>query len=200
MDINIKYLSDEMCRISSKESNYHPIDRYFIDKHYINDILNSNYLDFIIYNLETTSNLYSEQLLLCLPEIWKDLTFEKIQFILESLTTSFSFYSFLRFTYKYVEVDFLDEVLLNNKITLQFKKDICSYFKNIVSTFYKDDDDYYDFNENLIGVKLEDWKDVKIKLLKDNRMKPVCLSIEELYLKLSLNEEENLPSVSTSIS
>jgi hypothetical protein len=184
MNSNIKNLSDEICKRSFKESSYHPIDRYFIDSYYIDNILNSNHIDFIIYNLESTPNLYSEQLLLCLPEIWKDMTREKIQFILESLNNSFSFYSFLRFSYKYVEIDLLDEVLLNKKIKLNIKKDICSYFKNIVSTFYKDEDDYFDFDEKLIGVELEDWKIIKLKLLIDNRIKPVSLSVEELYSKL----------------
>lgn len=191
MDLKIQQLSDEMCKHSSKESNYYPIDRYFINKFYIDNILKeNNYIDFIIYNLESTPNLYSEQLLLCLPEIWEDFTIEKIRIILERLTSSFSFYSFLRFTYKYIEIDLFEEIFLNKKIDMVFKKNIYSYFKNIVSTLYKDEDDFFDFNEKLIGVELEQWEQVKIKLLSDKRIKPISMTINELYLMLISRELE----------
>lgn len=184
MEINIKFLSDELCKLSSKESDYFPIDRFFIERFgllkYVDKI---NSVNFIIYNLESTSNLYSEQLLVCLPELWDSMNFEKIRIILENLTNSFSFYSFLRFTYKYLEIDLIDDFVQNEKINIEFKKDVCSYFKNIVVTFYKDDDDFLDFNDNLIGIELNTWNQVQRILLNDKRIKPVSLNQKELLDK-----------------
>lgn len=181
----IIYLSNKLFHDSTIESNYHPIDRFFIiKKGYLNDIKKFNSLDFILYNLEKTPNTYSEQLLLCLPELWDDIGFNEIVLLMERFTSSFSFYAFIRFIYKYLELDILDIVLINSSINLKFKKDILNYFKNIISTFYKDEDDYLVFEENLLGVDIGKWNYIKQKLLLNERIKPFEMSQQEFYLKI----------------
>lgn len=183
----LKELSIELAQRSAKEADYHPIDKFFIkEKGYLSRIKEYNPIDFMLYNLETMPNLYSEHLLLCLPELWNSMTYDKVLYLLESFTKSFSFYAFLRFTYKYLEIDMIESVFLNQSIKLRFKKDISDYFKNITATFYKDDDDYFEFEENLLGVELQDWTYIKQRLLTDERLKPVTLSQKELYVKICL--------------
>lgn len=188
-DINqkLKDLSTELTVRARHEANYHPIDRFFIDEQgYFEKIIEYNALDFMLYNLEKMPNLYSEQLLLCIPELWDEINYDEIIKLLKSFTTSFSFYAFLRFTYKYLEIDILDLVFLNDDIEIKFKKDISDFFKRITATFYKDEDDYFEFEENLIGVDLQDWMYIKQRLLVDERIKPVELSQEEFYERICL--------------
>ncbi len=183
----LKELSIDLAQRSAKEADYHPIDKFFIEeKGYLPRIKEYNPIDFMRYNLETMPNLYSEHLLLCLPELWKSMTYDKLVYLLESFTKSFSFYAFLRFTYKYLEIDMIELVFLNQSINLKFKKDISEFFKNITATFYKDDDDYFEFEENLLGVELGDWTYIKQRLLTDERLKPVILSQKEFYERICL--------------
>ncbi|MFN3639888.1 MAG: hypothetical protein ACK4UK_03125, partial [Flavobacterium sp.] len=131
------------------------------------------------------SNLYSEQLLLCLPELWDDITFESIESLLRQFTNSFSFYSFLSFTYKYLEIDIIDLFFNDNHIDILHKKNLSSYFKNIVLSLYKDHDDYFLFDNDYIGVTNEEWLNVKNRLLLDKRVKPVNLKPHDLLIKLT---------------
>ena len=187
IDKEIINLSNEILIKSREYSNYYPIDRHFlVDFNFLDEIKEVNQKDFIFYLIENNPNLYSEQFLKCIPELWLNLKYSDIINLLEDFTKSFSYYAFLRFTYKYLEIDFLDMFFFNEKIKDDFKKNVVDYFKEIVATFYKDEDDFFDFEENIIGVSLDEWQYVKQKLLLDDKIKPVTMSQRELFSKMKL--------------
>ena len=47
--------------------------------------------------------------------------------LIENFTNSFSFYSFIQYTYKYLEVDLFDEIICNLDVDDIFKKDCIKY-------------------------------------------------------------------------
>ncbi len=181
----IKELSEDIA-ISSVHhvEHYFPIDRFFIEKYnFLEKIKEVNPLEFLLCNLERVSNNYTNQLLLCLPELWEDVEYEDILMLIENFTNSFSFYSLVEFTYKYLEIDLLDEVFNNPKVDDKFKKDSIDYFPKIVATFYLDEDDLFEFDENLFGIQMSDWNYTKQRLLADKRIKP-AIEADSLLIRL----------------
>lgn len=165
--------------------HYFPVDRFFIEKYnFITDILKVDALEFLLCNLESTNTTYTIQLMLCLPELWEEINYEDILNLLENFTNSFSFYAFISFTYKYLDINLFDELFTNKKIKLKFKKDTLDYFLKTSAILYLDEDDLIDFEENLMGINLNDWSYTKQKLLIDDRFKPTkdLISLNK-YLK-----------------
>ena len=72
----------------------------------------------------------------------------------------------------------------SKKIKLKFKKDTLDYFLKTSAILYLDEDDLIDFEENLMGINLNDWSYTKQKLLIDDRFKPTkdLISLNK-YLK-----------------
>lgn len=181
----IKELSEDLSISSFHHvEHYFPIDRFFIEKYdFLEKIKQVDALAFLFCNLEKVNPTYTVQLMLCLPELWEEMTYEDLLNLIESFTNSFSFYAFIEFTYKYLEIDLLSEIFDNPNVDLKFKKDCIGYFPGIIATFYLDEDDHRAFNENLMGIHINDWNYVKQKLLVSKRIKP-ALSPKELSNKL----------------
>ena len=181
----IKELADKLSSDSSKNvKQYFPIDRFFIDENnYLEKIKNVEKLEFIFYNLENINPKYTIQLFVCLPELWENIKYEDIISLVENFTNSFSFYSLIGFTYKYLEIDLLDEIFLNQSINLKFKKDCINYFPNIIATFYMDENDIFDFENNAFGIKKHTWDAIKEKIHKNDLFKK-SLPISQLSNKL----------------
>jgi len=175
----IKELSDLISTKSIEESHFHPIDRYFLQP-YIEKILNVDRDDFLIYNFENKSNLYSTYLMLCLPEMWSDTSIDDILRICMKFTNSFSFFGLIYFTYKYIEIDLIELILKLPNVKLSFENDIITWLKSQYFNFFKDETDLLFFEEKLIGVTNEEWMYIKQKLLIDKRVLPAHGSLDEL--------------------
>ncbi|MGN6494672.1 MAG: hypothetical protein ACTHLE_21960 [Agriterribacter sp.] len=166
------------------EASCFPVDRYFLEP-YMEDILAIDRDDFILCNLERKSNTYTIQLLLCLPELWEDVSTDDIIDWVKQFTNIFSYYTLIEFTYKYVEINIIDLILSNKEIDISnnIKLDIIDYLKNSqYPNLVKCESDYFFFEENLYGIGLDAWAYIKQKLLLDNRIKSAFKNIQDVYV------------------
>lgn len=181
-DMNQKVieLSDMLEKKASNEAECYPVDRYFLIN-YLDDILSVNRNDFLLCNLERVNNTYTVQLLLCLPELWEDITLEEIMTIVKQFTNVFSYYSLIEFTHKYVEVNIIEVILNMQEVSKSIKNNIIDY---LISSLYpnliKGDGDEIFFEEGLYGVQKEDWIYAKQRLLIDKKVKPAITDLSEL--------------------
>lgn len=190
IDKKVKELSDEIAVNSFKKVEYYfPIDRFFLEKYeYINKISSVDSLQFLYHNFERVNNTYTVQLMYCLPELWKEITYENLTFLINHFTNSFSYYAFIKFTYKYLKIDLLDDIFLNENVDRKIKLDCLSYFKEIAQLFYIDEDDIIASEENLIGIKIDEW-DLISKRLHLNHSFVKSLDYYSLLEKLRMYEK-----------
>ncbi|MGN7707950.1 hypothetical protein KYG33_02565 [Chryseobacterium sp. D764] len=182
----IKELSDSLFNDRKTEQlRYYPIDRFYIvDNNYLGKILSANHLEFLFYNLEKMNPTYSVQLFVCLPELWEKLTFNDVITLIENFTSPFALYTLVEFTYKYLEIDVMDDIFYNEKVDIKFKKDCLSYFMKTIANLYMNEFDYMELEDNLYGVNIEQIKKIRQKFKNDSNFKKVMLK-EDVYKKLS---------------
>lgn len=181
-----KELSDYLLSDSkTKKLRYYPIDRFYIqNNNFLEKVLSLNNLEFLFYNLELVNETYSVQLLICLPELWENITYNDVITLIENFTNSFSFYALIEFTHKYLEIDLMDEIFYNENVELKFKKDCIKYFPNIIESLYMNEFDCRELEENSYGINIEQIKKIQLKFKNDDSFKKT-MSKEELYKKLS---------------
>ena len=175
---DVKEFSYSLASKASKEAETYPVDRFFL-KDYIGQITLYDRNAFIIQNLNENHSLYVTYLLLCLPELWNDMTTDDLHLITSSLENESSIFTFILFTYKFIEINIIPlvfEVTFNSK---NLNGKIAIYLKNRYTSLIKTDTDYFFFDAGLYGVKNEDWMYVKQKLLLDNRITPALMSLRE---------------------
>ena len=177
-------ISDFLFLHGPKESNFHPIDRFFLAP-FVQQIIRLNRNEFIIYNLERGYNTYTTYLFLCLPELWEDITYEDLLSIIKGCTVEASYVCLIYFTFKYVEINGLKLVLDFNGLTIRLRNNILSYVRRVYMEFIKDETDYLFLGEGGMGIFNEDWIRIKQKLLEDNRFEeaPQNQYILETYIK-----------------
>jgi hypothetical protein len=168
---------------ASEEAQIHPIDRAFIIQR-LDDILKFNPLDFIFSNFELGSILYSNQLFVCLPEIWQQIELDDMVSICERFENIQSYFSLIKFTYKYIEIDILEEILACNRVRSSkvFYMDIIEYLEKQWNVLLKTESDLEDFYDGFIEVNYDDWMYIKQRLLLDERVKPALLEHEEMQV------------------
>lgn len=183
---NVKNLSNQIAINSTKEEvDYFPIDRFFIEKKgYLDKILSVNYLEFLLCNFENVNPTYTVQLFVCLPELWEKVTHRDIISLIENFTNSFSFYSLIEYTYKYLRIDIFDEIFLNDNIDVIYKQDCIRFSLNTIASLYLDENDYQEFEENLLGINLAQIKNIQDKFKNDDKFKK-AIPEKELHEKLS---------------
>src|SRR5689334_19128333 len=96
IDDKVKEISDFLITTSALYSDFHPIDRFFLQP-YIQQIVNLNRNEFLLYNFELVNTTYTSYLLLCLPELWKDITVDDLYSIIKRFTNDFSYFTFIYF-------------------------------------------------------------------------------------------------------
>lgn len=175
----VKEFSDMLVLEAARNAECFPIDRYFLNP-YLEKILSMNRNAFLIYNLERLNNNYSVQLLLCLPELWKDITVKDLIEIVSNFTNSFSYYALILFTYKYIEINIIEIIFRLDILDSSIKTDIKIFLKTQYPNLLKTQGEIYVIDENLIGVKNEEWMYIKQILLCDKRIEPALSSIDEL--------------------
>lgn len=192
MNINpcVKQLSDLLAVSSTKQKvDYFPIDRFFIEKNgYLEKVLSVDYLEFLFCNLENVNSTYTVQLFVCLPELWNKVTYNNIILLIENFTNSFSFYSLIEFTYKYLKIDLFNEIFYNNNVEIRFKKECISFFLNTFENLYLEEYDYIEFKENSFGISLNQIESLQYKFKNDTNFNPTLTKIE-LYEKLTKFKE-----------
>jgi len=104
-----------------------------------------------------------------------------IDFIVRRFKNIHSYFSLIKFTYKYLEIDIIEfilKVVAENDIVKV--KQILDYLLNQWNLLIKAQSDYEDFNNGLIGVDLKEWLYVKQVFLLDNRVSPALLDMAKL--------------------
>lgn len=186
MKLQYKNVISEIWEKSSLESEWHPIDRVFIER-YIDDILCIDYVDFIRFNLETFPEIYTSQLFICLPEIWEQMHGADFDIIIDKLQSTNAVLSLIRFTYTYMKVDILSKVfriISDEKKIFQIK----SYLQlqwytlvddNILSSFEDG------IEKDFLKYEPAQWSYIRQRLLIDKEVSEACKSPNQLanYLK-----------------
>ena len=164
---------------ASKKSKVHPVDREFLLSH-LELILSTNHIDFLFYNLELENPLYTNQLLVCLPELWVDISFSDLLEMSNRFTNVLSYFTLIRFTYKYLELDIIEPILESKgvKESEYFTIQILEFLRDQWNVLLKTESDFEDFIDGFIGVNYEEWIYVKQRLLLDTRLKPALLDRE----------------------
>jgi hypothetical protein len=193
IDEKIKELSDFLLGSSAQNSDFHPVDRFFLQP-YIGQITELNRNDFLLYNLELVNTTYSTYLILCLPELWQDITVDDLLSIINRFTNDFSYFTFIYFTYKYVEINSIKLILELCNLKPDTENAIKSYIKNQYRNFLKTETDYFFFDVGAIGVENDDWMYIKQRLLVDSRIESALLDVAELdkYITLYINGSGNV--------
>lgn len=175
---NIKEFSDFLLLSARHEAEYHPIDRFYIEK-YINKIKQFEKRSFLLQNF-TYGLLYSVQLMICLPDIWREVTMNDVNWLLRKFRKEDAYYSLILFMYKYIEIDIVEYIFKGEIVSDLMKQNIKSFFLNQYFNLYKNEYEITIFEEGLIGIDGKDWEYVKQVFLLDSRISPVTKSPEEL--------------------
>lgn len=161
---------------AQEESAVFPVDRKFLEKH-LTEILSFDRVSFIYHNLELAPITYVNRLFVCLPELWVDVTVDDLISICSRLTKVYPYFSLIKFTYKYIEIDILDIVLSAVKQREQYYlKEILEYLDKQWNVLVKSESDFEDFEDGFIEVDNDEWMYIKQKLLIDARIKPAFLT------------------------
>ena len=110
MQEQVKEISDILAERSVHESDFHPINRHFL-RPFLPHILKCDRNDFLLYNFDSSSILYCNYLMLCLPELWEDITADDLIEVIYQFKKTYSYFSIISFTYKFVEVDIIKLIL-----------------------------------------------------------------------------------------
>lgn len=148
----------DLAVLAIKKSKIHPVDREFLKGH-LNVILSIDPKLFIYYNLELENDLYSTQLFACLPEIWRNITLDDLLDISEDLTNVLSYFTLLKFTYKYIELDIINPILNSPNILKSefFRQQIMEYLELQWNVLIKSESDWEDFKDGFIDVDYNEW-------------------------------------------
>jgi hypothetical protein len=180
MNDKILEFCDMLEKKAAMEAECFPVDRYFLQQ-YLTAILSFDRNKFLLCNLERGSNTYTVQLLLCLPELWEDISLDDILEIVGRFTNIFSYYSLIQFTHRYVEINIIEAILSMPSVTNEIKNNIIDY---LISSFYlnliKSDGDELFFKEGLYGIQKDDWIYTQQRLLLDKRIEPALTDLSEM--------------------
>ncbi|MCB0596428.1 MAG: hypothetical protein H6557_16385 [Lewinellaceae bacterium] len=174
-----KKLAEQLWQKSSQEARFYPVDRPFL-KPYLDQIKAVDPAGFVSHNLTTYSGLYATQLLTCLPELWEALTVDDIVEVIESFHSEQPFYSFILFTYKYLQVDMLRLILESPTVSDLKKQKIKGFLKAQYPHLILQEDEWEDFEDGALGIGLDDWVYARQKLLTDARVRPAKRVVVEL--------------------
>ena len=175
----VKELSDSIWNRSKQEAKFYPIDRFFLEG-YLDKIRKVDSQEFILYNLESYSGLYSVQLLICLPEVLGELELSELIEIFKSIKKAQSFFSLILFTYKYIGVDIFSEVLRNIELSDNMRFKVKDFLKRQYQNLVLTEDEEEDFRPDSLGINLSDWIYVRQKFLLDDRVEAASCNLEDL--------------------
>jgi hypothetical protein len=185
MEKEVIELSNMLEKRAGLEAECFPVDRYFLQQ-YLDRILSVDRNDFLLCNLERVNNTYTVQLLLCLPELWEDISVDEILDIIKQFTNIFSYYSIIEFTHKYLEINIIELLLQMPSVSKEIKDNILDYLtSSLYPNLIKTEGDELFFREKLYGIEEDAWIYTKQRLLLDKRVKPAVTSLDEItkYVK-----------------
>jgi hypothetical protein len=189
---NLKNYVLSLANEAQTESKVFPVDRIFLKRH-LKEIESLDYTSFLYYNLELTADTYVNQLFICLPEIWINVSLDDLIEISKLFTNVHSYFTLIKFTYKYIEIDIIQIVLyIAKEKKISYLNQILEYLENQWNTIVKSEGEMEDFEDGFIDVDYAEWKYIKQKFLIDNRIKPAFLNFNEVkhYVKLLIEKNK----------
>lgn len=189
----VRYLAEK----AQDESHIFPVDREFLAK-YLDEIMSFDSLDFLYYNMEMVNDTYVNQLLVCLPELWSNISIDDLIEICKLFTNVYSYLTLIKFTYKYVEIDILKIILeIAREKSISYFEQIKEYLRNQWNVLVKSESDFEDFENSFLNIDYEEWRYIKQRLLIDKRVKPALLSFSEtkLYIYKILDENNESTAI-----
>jgi len=178
----VKTLSHAIAVKAMKEAEYFPVDREFLNP-YVIRIFQLNPVEFIFHNLERVNPTYTNILFLCLPEVWENIEVDDLLYMMNSFSNTFSYYTLIQFTYKYLEIDIL-QLIIKQAEKSEVYGAVREYLQNqwnvIIKSEYERveleegvEQEYFQYNAN-------QWNYIKQKLLLDERVKPALTTYDGL--------------------
>ena len=178
-----KILAELLWKRSGKEARFYPVDRPFLEP-YLDQIEAVDPAGFIRHNLATYPSLYATQLFVCLPELWEEISVDDIIKIIESFNSEQPFYSFILFTYKYLQLDMLHLILESARVSDLKRQKIKAFLKTQYPNLILQEEELEDFEPDGLGVQLGDWVYARQKLLTDERVKPAKQALVDLKAEM----------------
>lgn len=178
-----KTLSHQLQQAASKKAHFFPVDRAFLEN-YLDQIKGVDPREFIKYNLEHYPNLYATQLLVCLPELWEELSVDDLLEIVDDFKHPFAYYGMILLTYKYLQLDLLPLILHHSKLSEETKADIRDFLKHQYHNLLLFEDDLDDFTEECLGIGLDSWLYTRQRLLLDPRIGLAKQNVEDLKAEI----------------
>ena len=160
----IEKLSNRIAIEAPSRVSYFPLDRFYLIN-FINEIKQLGVHDFVFYNLENVNTTYTVQLLVCLPELWEELSLNALEEMVNKFTNEFSFYAFIEFTYKYLRVDFFYLIFSNELINSELKISLLNHFWLQCENLFLDELEIEEFEKSMFGVTLGDFNYSRQRLL-----------------------------------
>lgn len=172
----VRLLADK----AQDESAIFPVDRVFLEQH-LDEIKSIDASAFIFNNLEMVNDTYVNQLFVCLPEVWSEIVIDDLKDMCNCFTNAHSYFTLIKFTYKYIEVDIIEIVLrILQKKETNYLPQILEYLKNQWNVLVKTESDVEDFENGFINIDYNEWKYIKQKFLLDRRVLPALLNINDV--------------------
>lgn len=170
---SVRSYSVSLVEKAMDESRFFPVDREFVMQH-LEEILSFDKKDFLLVNLEFESFSYVGQLMVCLPEVWEEISVNDLLVISASFGNAFAYYNLFKFCYKYIEVNVADVMMkaaYKSENVGLFIKALKESLRT-VRTFVKNDGDLEDFEDGSLNIDLAVWLKIKEQLLIDKRVNP----------------------------
>lgn len=157
---------------ASLNSAWHPVDRATINA-YLPMLLHRP-SEVIYYNFEFTNQLWANNFLLCLPELWMNIQVDDIIDFIEGFSRSTSYYSLFEFTYKFIQIDISPLVFGSDYVLKKFGLKIIEYLERQGDLLFLTPDDLESLESEEgehLGYKQSDWIYIKQHLLLDERIR-----------------------------
>jgi len=124
---NVENISHELFARDIKKIKYLPIDRFFI-KGYVKSILECNSVDFITFNFRWFPEGYVHRLMVCLPEVFSDLNFDKTVSIIKNLEHPKLIIPFLNFLQVYCPGVNIHDLVSSSNLSKKNNAEIFQYY------------------------------------------------------------------------
>ena len=189
VDNEVKLISDEISSKAISEAEFFPIDKKFLGK-YLDKISDLDPVEFIFYNFEKVNSTYTNTLFLCLPEVWRKLEVDDLVSIMNGFNKTFSYYSLIQFSYKYIEINILPLIISKARERDEnYYQDIKGYLLNQWNVLIKSHEEKAElengYEKEYLDYDAEEWMYIRQKFLMDPRVSQANQSLEYLndYVK-----------------
>lgn len=159
----VEKISFKIYNTDFSEIKFLPIDRFALEP-YLNKILEQDYIEFIVFNFKWFSENYTHRLMVCLPEVFKEITYQDLIKIVNKINDPLPIVYFLNFIQRFLNVDYLK--ILNSSNVNNFIRQIVLENINKNGKIQPVDENSTYITKDKVGINLSDFYSA-LKLLKE---------------------------------